>query len=103
MNAKPKFDFKSSLNNNAKSKDEISVSDVNIKEENEILKEETNIKKFTIGKKQDDKIVKKPFPLYMEQEKTKKLDRVVRKTGYSRNEIINMMIDFCLENIEFEE
>ncbi len=33
----------------------------------------------------------------------KDLDKIVKKTGYSRNELINMMIKHCLENMEFIE
>jgi metal-responsive CopG/Arc/MetJ family transcriptional regulator len=33
----------------------------------------------------------------------KNLDKVVKKTGYSRNELINMMIKYCLENLEYTD
>ena len=93
--------FKNNIINNIKPKDETSVSNINTKYEAE--NKEQVVKKFKIGKKKENKIEKKPFPLYVDAQKLKELDKIVKKTNYSRNELINLMIDFCLENIEFVE
>jgi len=93
--------FKNSIKSNIKKDDEILISDTNIK--NDIETEDQEIKKFKIGKKQEDKSIKKSFPLYVDGEVQKDLDKVVKKTGYSRNELINMMIKYCLENLEYTD
>jgi len=93
--------FKNSIKSNIKKDDEILISDTNIK--NDIETEDQGIKKFKIGKKQEDKSIKKSFPLYVDGEVQKDLDKVVKKTGYSRNELINMMIKYCLENLEYTD
>jgi len=93
--------FKNSIKSNIKKDDEILISDTNIK--NDIETEDQEIKKFKIGKKQEDKSIKKSFPLYVDGEVQKNLDKVVKKTGYSRNELINMMIKYCLENLEYTD
>ena len=93
--------FKNSIKSNIKKDDEIFISDTNIK--NDIETEDQGIKKFKIGKKQEDKSIKKSFPLYVDGEVQKDLDKVVKKTGYSRNELINMMIKYCLENLEYTD
>ena len=93
--------FKNSIKSNIKKDDEILISDTNIK--NDIETEDQGIKKFKIGKKQEDKSIKKSFPLYVDGEVQKNLDKVVKKTGYSRNELINMMIKYCLENLEYTD
>ena len=62
---------------------------------------ETNV--FKIGKKQDDKNIKKSFPLYVDTLVQKELDKIAKKTGYSRNELINLMIQHCLDNLEFTD
>lgn len=103
MGDNSKFDFKNSMKNNTKKEVETPVLDTNTTNETETLNQESNVKKFIIGKKQEDKSVKKSFPLYTDGEKQKKLDKICKRTGYSRNELINMMIDHCLENIEFVE
>lgn len=97
--------FQNNIKNNIKKEDEKLISntntDINIVPEDQGTEE---IKKtFKIGKKQEDKTDKVSFPVYMKKTKAKELDKVVKKTGYSRNELINMMLDFCLENIEFTE
>lgn len=56
---------------------------------------------FKIGKKKETKVEKKPFPLYVYETTKKELDDIVKKTGYSRNELVNKMIDYCLDNIKF--
>lgn len=94
------LDLKSNFKSNIKNQDKETVPEDNIKTEDETSILNT---KFVIGKKQEDKADKKSFPLYMEPEKIKNLDKVCKKTNYSRNELINMMIDFCMENIEYTD
>jgi len=93
--------FKNSIKSNIKKDDEILISDTTIK--NDIETENQEINKFKIGKKQEDKSIKKSFPLYVDGEVQKNLDKVVKKTGHSRNELINMMIKYCLENLEYTD
>lgn len=57
-------------------------------------------KKFKLERKNVKKILKKSFPLNLENEKVKNLDKICKKTGYSRNELITKMIEFCLENLD---
>lgn len=52
---------------------------------------------FTLEKKNKKKEIKKTFPIYMIEEKVKKLDRLCNKYDLNRNELINKMIDFALE------
>ena len=91
--------LKDSIKSNIKKKDQILESDTNITTDtNEVIKENVT---FKIGKKQDDKSIKKSFPLYVDAATQKELDKIVKKTGYSRNELINLMIRHCLDNLEF--
>lgn len=92
------MDLKNKIKNNLKDKNVEPISDTNVKEE----VQEVN-KKFKIGKKQEDKEEKASFPFYTTNTKKKELDKICKKTKYSRNELINLMIDHCLENIEFED
>lgn len=59
--------------------------------------------KFVIKKKVDDKKGKKAFNVYMPDSLVKELDKLSKKTGYSRNELINMMCQDCLKNYEIVE
>lgn len=93
--------FKDSIKSNIKKENQVSESDTNIN--TDIDKKDQETKTFKIGKKQEDKSVKKSFPLYVDASTQKDLDKIVKKTGYSRNELINMMIRHCLDNIEFTE
>jgi hypothetical protein len=93
--------FKNNITSNIKTKEETPISNTDIKDDTKV--EEIETMKFEIGKKKDDKSEKKSFPLYVDAPKQKELDKVVKKTGYSRNELINMMIDFCLENIKYTD
>lgn len=93
--------FKDNIKSNIKKENQVLESNTNIKDD--IQDENKNVKTFKIGKKQEDKSVKKSFPLYMDGAVQKDLDKIVKKTGYSRNELINMMIKHCLENIEFTD
>lgn len=94
--------LKDSIKSNIKKKDKVSEVDVNEVDVNTDIKVEDkeNIT-FKIGKKQDDKNIKKSFPLYVDAATQKELDKIVKKTGYSRNELINLMIKHCLDNLEF--
>lgn len=49
------------------------------------------------SKKPKKKSTKKAFPVYMDEQKVNKLDRICRKNGCTRNELVNSMIDFALE------
>jgi hypothetical protein len=93
--------FKNNITSNIKPKEETPVLNTDTKDDTKV--EEIETMKFEIGKKKDDKSEKKSFPLYVDAPKQKELDKVVKKTGYSRNELINMMIDFCLENIKYTD
>jgi len=94
------MDLRDKIKNNIKSENTKPISDTNIKDEVETSNEETNIKKLKIGKKQKDKEDKVSFPFYTTREKQKELDKIVKRTGYSRNELINILIDFGLKNME---
>ncbi|ADZ22957.1 hypothetical protein BJV85_003840 [Clostridium acetobutylicum] len=94
-----KNNFRESIKNNIKSdvpekKEEINDS----LPEAKVVKEGT----FKISKKKDEKSIKKTFNLYMDENLVKELDQICKKTGYSRNELINKMCDFCVNNIDFE-
>lgn len=93
--------FKNSITNSIKKEDEVSISNTDTKDD--IENKEESIKTFKIGKKQEDKSVKKSFPLYVDGAVQKDLDKIVKKTGYSRNELINMMIKHCLDTLEFTD
>jgi hypothetical protein len=67
---------------------------------------DNNIKtntKFVIKKKVDDKKDKKAFNVYMPDSLVKDLDRISKKSCYSRNELINLMCEYCVNNIEIVE
>jgi hypothetical protein len=97
-------DFTANIKSNIKKEDEVSILDTNtnidIKEKD--IEQASSIK-FKIAKKKEDKEGKVNFPFYTDKSKQKELDKIAKKTGYSRNELINIMIDFCIKNIEFEE
>lgn len=57
---------------------------------------------FVLEKKKKKKNTKKSFPLYMEEEKVNELDKLCNKTGYTRNELINLMIDYSLKNLQIK-
>ena len=61
-------------------------------------KEDTlNINGFVI-KKPDATKQKVNFVVYTEKEKLNNLDKIAKKNGVSRNELINQFIDYILEN-----
>lgn len=57
---------------------------------------------FILEKKKKKKNTKKSFPLYMDENKVNELDKICNKTGYTRNELINLMIDFGLKNLQIK-
>lgn len=57
---------------------------------------------FILEKKKKKKAIKKSFPLYMEEDKVNELDKICNKTGFTRNELINKMIDYALKNLKIE-
>ena len=59
--------------------------------------------KFVLRKKKFDKTNKKAFNVYMQNDLVDQLDKLVKKSGYSRNELISMMCKWCCCNLEFEE
>ncbi|NFA43758.1 CopG family transcriptional regulator [Clostridium botulinum] len=97
------IDLKSNIKNNIKKENKTSKLNDNIKNDTENKIEETSINKFTIGKKKEDKSVRKSFPLYVDGEMQKKLDDICKKTKYSRNELILMMIQHCIDNLEITD
>lgn len=65
---------------------------------NDDEKEDTlNINSFVI-KKPDVKKQKVNFLVSTEKEKLTNLDKIAKKNGISRNELINQFIDYILEN-----
>jgi hypothetical protein len=86
--------------NDTKNKDLTLNDDTNTSEEESIDSSNTL---FTIAKKVDDKKGKKTFNVYMDPNLAKELDKISKRTGWSRNEIINKMCDFCVNNIKIEE
>lgn len=60
-------------------------------------------KKLIIKKKElrgDDGY--KVFSIRIKEETSKKLDELSQKTNRSRNELINIMLDWAIENIEIK-
>lgn len=55
-----------------------------------------------LEKKKKRKNVKKTFPVYMDQEKVNQLDKICNETGYTRNELINIMIEDCLRRLQLK-
>ncbi|EKD94575.1 MAG: hypothetical protein ACD_26C00033G0003 [uncultured bacterium] len=100
--------FTSTINDSISKQDDILVKEDNIINHKDILNNDVNINsdgqksKFKLTKTQKNKIVKKAFPLYLEDDKSRKLDSICKKIGLSKNELINKMIDYSLENLELE-
>lgn len=98
--------FKDSIkqNINSKSKNEKSYVHNNITNDNKKVTEQSNINnKFILSKKKADKTNKKPFNVYMESDLVKKIDGLCKKSGYSRNELINIMCGWCINNLDFRD
>lgn len=69
----------------------------------EVHDKATNDTPFILEKKKKKKKnTKKSFPLYMDESKVNELDKICNKTGYTRNELINLMIDFGLRNLQIK-
>lgn len=86
-----KVDFTGALDNEIK-------KDMDTQQEDNGLIIEDKDPLFTPpAKKNKKKSTKKAFPVYMDEQKVNKLDRICRKNGCTRNELINSMIDFALE------
>lgn len=64
---------------------------------------EKNNNKFQLTRKKDDKVNKKIFNVYMDMDLANRLEKVSKKSKYSRNELINMMCTYCLDNLDFKE
>lgn len=87
--------FKDSIKNN------ISDPKIDKVQSDNVSAEDSNT--FLLKKKVDDKKGKKAFNVYMEPDILKELDRVSKKSGWSRNELVNKMIQYCLTNVEIVE
>ena len=90
-----KNNLKSNININNENK-AAAVEDINVASESI----DTT---FVLKKKTDDKKGKKVFNVYMESDKLKELDKACKKSGYSRNELVNVMIEYCIDNLKLEE
>lgn len=93
-----KVDFKPSL------KGQIKVDNPKEQEVKEVeqLDEAGQDQPFIIERKKKKKNLKKSFPMYMEEDRVNELDRICNKTGYTRNELINMMVSYALKNLEIK-
>lgn len=82
---------------------------IKINNENKHVEENTNVTNdnidtaFVLKKKADDKKGKKVFNVYMDPDKLKELDKACKKSGYSRNELVNVMVEYCINNLKLEE
>ncbi|AOR24994.1 hypothetical protein [Clostridium taeniosporum] len=97
------INLRNNIKNNIKKENKTLNVDNNIKAHAKDNEDETAMKKFTIGKKKEDKSVRKSFPLYVDGSMQKKLDDICKKTKYSRNELIVMMIQHCIDNLEITD
>lgn len=97
-------DLKEKLRNNinVKNQNNTEISNVNADKSNDASTVVEN-KVFKLQRKVDDKTNKKSIPVYIEPEKLKRLDKACKDSNHSRNELINKMLDFCLDNLELEK
>ncbi|MBU3183172.1 CopG family transcriptional regulator [Clostridium psychrophilum] len=58
------------------------------------------MKPFKVKKKVSTVDERKSFLLSMDFQKLEVIDKLATKSNYNRNEFINMMLDYALENIE---
>jgi predicted transcriptional regulator len=56
--------------------------------------------KFVIKPNQNESIT---FSIRIDKDIQEKFDDLANKTGYSRNQLINMALRYALNNIEFKE
>lgn len=62
-----------------------------------------SVPEFVIGRKQSKKVNVKPFSIYPKSDLAEELDEIEKRTGYSRNEIVLKMIEYCVKNLKFDE
>lgn len=106
MKSNFKDSIKSNINTSLQNKENTKNSNLTSTDNTNIIKDETvesSISPFTIAKKLEDKKGKKAFNVYMDPNLVKELDKVSKRTGWSRNELINKMCDFCIKNIKIKE
>lgn len=72
------------------------VKDIDEQQENGAIVEDKD-PVFIVEPKTKKKNTRKTFPVYMEESKVNKIDRICNKTGFTRNELINKMVDFALD------
>lgn len=93
-----KADFKNAIGEIIEDKDQVATEPV-VQETQEQVPGEAP---FILEKKKKKKNTKKSFPLYMEEDRVNELDKLCNKTGYTRNELINLMIDYSLKNLQIK-
>lgn len=72
--------------------------DKQVEEVIETVDQAENEQEFVFDiKPKEKKYPKKSLPLYIPENKLKELDRLCNKLGYNRNEMINIMIEKCLD------
>ena len=91
-----KNDFRDSIKGNISTLGDTNI-DVNKPED-----AENTSSTFVINKKVEDKRNKKAFNIYMNPALVKELDRISKQTGWSRNEVINKMCNYCVINVKIE-
>ena len=68
---------------------------------NKAINTNTQTKKLNIPNKVNTKSNNRAFNVVMKNSLVEKLDKICRlKGGYSRNELINFMCDFCINNMD---
>ncbi|MCY6372767.1 CopG family transcriptional regulator [Clostridium ganghwense] len=95
-----KNNLKENIKGNINAKKEDAKAGENIKTNNEVT---NNQPAFKIAKKQDEKTGKKAFNVYVHPDTLKNLDKLSKQTKKSRNEVVNEMIEFCLNSFEITE
>ena len=80
----------------------ISNNKKEVEEVEEVEKIEEN-PLFVIDVKKSDKTKKRVINIYTDDDLVSRLDKVSRKTKYSRNELIIKMCEFCLDNMKIEK
>lgn len=97
--------FKQDLKGNINTDTDTDIKKNNEKKNNTDINNNSNTinNMFILKKKQDDKKDKKIFNVYMLPEKLRELDKACKKSGYSRNELVNIMIEHCLVNMKLED
>jgi hypothetical protein len=97
-------DFKNNLKGNINMTNEHKVVEENTNTSNKNIEGSDNVDTtFILKKKTDDKKGKKIFNVYMDSDRLKELDKACKKSGYSRNELVNVMVEHCINNLKLEE